>query len=191
MSEMVPPLVLASQSPRRKELLSILGIPFSIVVSNADETPQTGEDPETYAARVAREKGNDVASRVSGSRVLSADTVVTIDGQILGKPVDREDAARMLEALSGREHAVYTAVCLIDQTTGKTTEALDKTRVWFRSMTREQILDYIDRENVLDKAGAYAIQGFASIYIPRIDGSYSNVMGLPLALVYDLLTSGT
>jgi septum formation protein len=185
------PLVLASQSPRRKELLEVLGIPFSIVVSAADETPKKAESPEDYVVRVARAKGQDVASRVTGSVVLSADTVVTIDGEILGKPVDRTDAIRMLEKLSGREHDVYTAVCVIIQSNGQSSEemreGLERTRVWFSGVTRTQISGYIDRENVMDKAGAYAIQGFASVYIPKIEGSYSNVMGLPLAMVWELL----
>jgi septum formation protein len=189
MTKMAQPLVLASQSPRRKELLEVLGIPCSVVVSTADETVQSGESPEVYVVRVARAKGVEVASRVSNSVVLSADTVVTIDGEILGKPRDRNDAIRMLERLSGREHVVYTAVCLIDQVTGKMREALDRTRVWFNPMTRAQILDYLHRENVMDKAGAYAIQGFASVYIPKIEGSYTNVMGLPLALVGELLST--
>jgi len=181
------PLVLASQSPRRRELLEILGIPFSVVVSTADETVKAGESPENYVVRVARAKGMEVVSRVSNSVVLSADTVVTIDGEILGKPADRSNAIQMLEKLSGRDHSVYTAVCVIDQSRGRMSEGLDQTRVWLNPMTRTQILDYIDRENVMDKAGAYAIQGFASVYIPKIAGSYSNVMGLPLALVWDLL----
>jgi septum formation protein len=184
-------LVLASQSPRRKELLEVLGIPFSIVVSAADETPKESESPEDYVVRVARAKGQDVASRVTGSVVLSADTVVTIGGEILGKPVDRTDAIRMLEKLSAREHDVYTAVCVIIQSNGQSSgemrEGLERTRVWFGRITRTQISDYIDRENVMDKAGAYAIQGFASVYIPKIEGSYSNVMGLPLAMVWELL----
>jgi septum formation protein len=184
---MVQPLVLASQSPRRKELLEVLRIPFSVVVSTADETVQPGESPEVYVVRVARAKGVDVASRVSNSLVLSADTVVTIDGEILGKPRDRSDAIGMLEKLSGREHAVFTAVCVFDQSTGTMREALDRTRVWFKPITRAQILDYLNREDVMDKAGAYAIQGFASVYIPKIEGSYTNVMGLPLALVGELL----
>src|SRR5262245_43497714 len=108
---MSSPLVLASQSPRRKELLQVLGIPFTIVVPHVDETPRDGEAPEAYAVRVAREKGLAVAAQNPGSRVLASDTVVTIDGEILGKPRDREDAFRMLEKLSGREHQVYTAVC--------------------------------------------------------------------------------
>jgi septum formation protein len=187
MVEMVQPLVLASQSPRRKELLEILGIPFSVVAPTTDEAVRAGETPEEYVVRVAREKAIEVAGRVSGSVVLSADTVVTLDDEILGKPRNREDAVRMLEKLSGREHQVYTAVCLTEPSTGRIREGLDKTTVWFKPLTPDEILRYIDRENVMDKAGAYAIQGFASVFIPRIEGSYSNVMGLPLALVYDLL----
>lgn len=187
MVRMVQPLILASQSPRRKELLEILGIPFSVRVPEIDESVRAGESPEAYAARVAREKATDVASTVSGSVVLSADTVVTIDNEVLGKPRDRGDAIRMLAKLSGREHRVYTAVCVIDQSRERRREGLESTVVWFKPLTEEDIVGYIDRENVMDKAGAYAIQGFASVFIPRIEGSYSNVMGLPLALVYDFL----
>lgn len=190
MSEMVQPLVLASQSPRRRELLAVLGLPFSVVAPDVDESPEQGESPEAYVVRVAREKAVDVASRVRGSVVLSADTVVTIDGEILGKPTSRADAIRMLTKLSGREHRVYTAVCVIDQASGKMREARDETAVAFKALSTADIEAYIDQENVMDKAGAYGIQGFASVFIPRISGSYSNVMGLPLALVYELLTAG-
>lgn len=185
---MVHPLVLASQSPRRKELLQVLGIPFTIVAPQVDETPLPGETPEVYVVRVAREKGLSVAAQRPDARVLASDTVVSIDGEILGKPHDREEAVQMLAKLSGREHEVLTAVCLVDRLHGKTREGLDRTKVWFRPMSRAQILDYLEREDVTDKAGAYAIQGFASAYIPKIEGSYSNVMGLPLALVWDLLS---
>jgi septum formation protein len=162
-------------------------VPFSIVVPTIDESPKAEESPESYVVRVARDKARDVASRVSGSVVLSADTVVTIDGEILGKPRDRADAIRMLARLSGREHQVFTAVCVIDQFSGEMREGLERTAVSFRKLSPQEIEDYIERENVMDKAGAYAIQGFASVFIPRISGSYSNVMGLPLALVYDFL----
>jgi septum formation protein len=181
-------LVLASQSPRRKELLEVLGVPFIIVGPQVDETPLPGEPPDVYVVRVAREKGLAVAAQCPDARVLASDTVVTIDGEILGKPRDREDAVEMLKKLSGREHEVLTAVCLIDPRHRETREGLDRTKVWFRPMSRAQILDYLERENVMDKAGAYAIQGFASVYIPKIEGSYSNVMGLPLALVWDLIS---
>ena len=146
-----------------------------------------GEDPTSFVVRVARDKGMEVASRMQQSLVLSADTIVTIDGEILNKPEDERDAVRMLRKLSGRAHEVYTAVCLINQVKEETLEALDRTQVWFDAMTDEQIHDYIERENVMDKAGAYAIQGYAGVYIPRIDGNYFNVMGLPLPLVHKLL----
>ena len=180
-------LILASQSPRRKELLSILGYPFTVTPSSIDETPAAGESPVTFVTRMAREKAADVASRVSESVVLSADTVVTINDEILGKPADERDAARMLRQLSGRDHFVLTAVTVINQTKEETLEGLDRTRVWFARLTNEEILDYIRRENVLDKAGAYAIQGYAGVYIPKIDGNYFNVMGLPLPLVHQFL----
>jgi len=180
-------LVLASQSPRRKELLSILGYPFTVVPSSIDETPIEGEDPETFVVRLAREKGMEVASRVTQSVILSADTVVTVDGEIFGKPGDENDAQRMLRRLSGRDHLVLTAVTLIHQAKQETLEGLDRTRVWFSPLTDEEILDYVRRENVFDKAGAYAIQGYAGLYIPKIEGNYFNVMGLPLPLVHQLL----
>jgi len=185
---MKPSLVLASQSPRRKELLGILGIPFEVIPAEIAEIPRTGETPEQFVVRAAREKGLEVASRVSNSVVLSADTVVTIDGLILGKPADEAHATRMLLQLSGRQHTVYTAVCMIDQPNENTYEALEATDVWFNSMTEEQVRDYVRREEVLDKAGAYAIQGFASVYISKISGNYGNVMGLPLPVVHGFLS---
>ena len=184
---MKPPLVLASQSPRRKDLLGILGIPFSVVPASIDEAPVSGESPENFVVRIAREKCAEVASRVSQSVVLSADTIVTVDGDILGKPSDEKDVIRMLQRLSGRRHSVYTAVCVINQLKPETFEGLDRTDVWFNPMSDAEILNYVRRENVMDKAGAYAIQGFAAVYIPRIEGNYSNVMGFPLPVVYELL----
>ena len=184
---MNPALILASQSPRRKELLGLLGLPFEIIPAEIAEIPRDGESPEQFVVRAAHEKGIEVASRVSNAVVLSADTVVTIDGMILGKPADPADARRMLQRLSGRQHRVYTAVCVIDQPNSQVFQGLDQTSVWFNPMTSEEIADYVRREHVLDKAGAYAIQGFASVYIAKIEGNYANVMGLPMPLVYDLL----
>src|SRR5262249_39431592 len=152
-----------------KELLSILGMPFTISAADIDESPAAGESPERLVVRVAREKAKEVASRVSESVILSADTIVTIDGAILGKPVSEDDAVRMLRLLAGRQHSVYTAVCVVNQTKHETLEGLDRTEVWFKTMSESQIRDYVRRENVMDKAGAYAIQGFAAIYIPRIE----------------------
>lgn len=180
--------ILASESPRRRELLGILGIPFDVVPSNIAEFPEPGETPTAFVARVAREKGAEVAGRVPDAVILSADTIVSIDGSILGKPADRADAVRMLESLSGREHSVYTAVWVTDSESGEQDGAVDQTRVWFNRLKREAIEEYLRRESVMDKAGAYAIQGFASVFIPRIDGNYANVMGLPLPLTWDLLS---
>ena len=180
-------LVLASESPRRKELLAILGYDFSIMPSSIAETPWAGESPDAFVLRMAREKGTEVASRVSQSIVIAADTVVTIDAEILGKPVNEDDALRMLRRLSGRVHDVLTAVTIINQAKQETVEGVDRTRVWFSELTNEDIREYLRRENVFDKAGAYAIQGYAGIYIPRIEGNYFNVMGFPLPLVHQLL----
>ena len=180
-------LILASQSPRRKELLQILGYPFSVIPSSIDETPAAGENPESFVVRVARDKGIEVAARVSQSVVLSADTVVTIDDEILGKPDDEDEAHRMLRKLSGRDHWVYTAVTVVNQVKQEILDGIERTRVWFKFLSDAEIQDYIRRENVLDKAGAYGIQGYAAVYIPRIEGNYYNVMGLPLPLVHDLL----
>src|SRR5437016_11246428 len=128
-------IVLASASPRRKELLAILGYSFTVVPSSIDETPSAGETPETFVMRTAREKGMEVASRVSQSVILSADTVVTIDGEILGKPVNENSAVRMLRKLSGRDHWVYTAVTVVNQVREETLEGIERTRVWFKSLT--------------------------------------------------------
>src|SRR5213080_1511577 len=123
-------LVLASQSPRRKELLSVLGLPFIVVPASIEEIPLPGETPEAFVVRAAREKGMEVASRVSHSVILSADTVVTIDGEILGKPVDEDDAIGMLRKLWGRDHLVLTAVTVVNQVRQQTLEGLERTRVW-------------------------------------------------------------
>ena len=182
-------LVLASQSPRRRELLALLGIPFTVVPSRATEMPAEGESPTEFVKRAARDKGIEVAARVPASIILSADTIVVVDDEILGKPVDEYDSVRMLERLSGRQHSVYTAVAVVDSDTGSRLEGIEETRVWFRDLDRNTIEDYIRREDVMDKAGAYAIQGYASIFIPKIEGNYPNVVGLPFPLTSDLLAS--
>jgi septum formation protein len=179
----IPELVLASRSPRRAELLEAAGIAFTVAAAEIDETPSPGEAPLEYVRRVAREK----AAAVPGQFVLAADTIVLLDGQIMGKPADRADAVRMLEALSGREHEVITAVCL--RRPEETTVSYEITRVRFASMTPAEIAEYVDSGEPMDKAGAYGIQGLASRYAERVEGSYSNVVGLPVALVYRLLRS--
>ena len=180
-------LVLASQSPRRSQLLSLLGLPFTISPASIEETPTQGETAETFVARMAREKAADVAAKVLDSVVLSADTVVTLEAEILGKPRDEDDAIKMLRKLSGRDHWVLTAVAVVNQPRKETLEGLDRTRVWFKSLSDAEIRDYLRRENVFDKAGAYAIQGYAGVFIPKIEGNYFNVMGFPLPLVHELL----
>jgi septum formation protein len=180
-------LVLASGSPRRRQLLESLGIDFEVHPARVDETPLPGESDVDFVVRVAREKGADVASRFPDVVVLSADTIVSIDGEILGKPRDRNDAVRMLERLAGRQHSVYTAVFTLHSPTGARHEGIERTRVWFNPLDRPTIEDYVDREDVIDKAGAYAIQGVASAFIPRIEGNYPNVVGLPLPLTCSLL----
>jgi septum formation protein len=187
-------LVLASASPRREELLRNAGIPFSVYPANISEIPRTGESPRDYAERLAREKAQTVFLRQPGKLVLGADTIVVVDGQILGKPCDEADAARMLRLLSGRTHQVITGVCLAGPRTGnqKLETGFEDTRseiteVSMTTLTDDDIRSYIATEEPMDKAGAYAIQGIASRWIPRIEGDYFNVVGLPVALVYRML----
>ena len=180
-------LVLASESPRRRELLALLGFEFSVVPSRAEETPEEGETPTDFVRRAARDKGIEVAKRVSESVVLSADTIVVIDDEILGKPIDERDAIRMLERLSGRQHSVFTSVVVTNSGTGASLDGLEQTKVWFSVLTRETIEHYVRCEDVTDKAGSYAIQGSAGVFIPKIEGNYHNVVGLPLPLTYKLL----
>ncbi len=182
---MIPMLVLASASPRRQELLRNAGIAFEVLPADIPEDPQPGERAEEYAERLAREKALAVAPQRPQDVVLGADTVVVIDGQILGKPTDAADAARMLRLLSGREHRVITGVCLV--VCGQTSVANETTLVTVSEITDEDIATYIASGEPMDKAGAYAIQGIASRWIPRIEGDYSNVVGLPVALVWRML----
>jgi septum formation protein len=186
-------LVLASASPRRQELLRNAGIAFTVQPADIDESPQDGESPVECAQRLAREK----ALAVSPSRpldcVLGADTIVVVDEKILGKPRDTADAARMLRQLSGRTHEVVTGVCLVGPVGERRTEsrelraASETTRVTMCKISDKDISEYIATGEPMDKAGAYAIQGMASRWIPRIEGDYSNVVGLPVALVYRML----
>ena len=178
-------LVLASASPRRQELLRNGGIEFVVQPADISEIPRQGESAKNYAERLAREKAQAVFRLRPGDLVLGADTVVVVDGAILEKPEDREDAARMLRMLSGREHQVITGVCLI----GKGFEDVrsETTNVTFSILSDDDIRSYVATGEPMDKAGAYAIQGIASRWIPRIKGDYSNVVGLPVALVWRML----
>jgi septum formation protein len=177
-------VVLASRSPRRSDLLREAGIPFLVRPADVDETPQAGETPENYTCRIAAEKTLAIEAG-SDEIVLGADTVVVIDGEMLGKPADAADARRMLRRLSNRRHDVITGICL--KRANKLVRDWAATKVWFAALSDREIDEYIASGEPRDKAGAYAIQGLASKFIERIDGSYSNVVGLPVALVYRLL----
>jgi len=176
-------LILASSSPRRAELLAAAGYRFEVAPQAVDETVRPGEAPEAYVVRVAWEKVHGMC-RKSGSIVIGADTVVVIDGEILGKPRDDRDAADMLKRLSGRTHEVLTGVVLRGD---QLVSDLARTAVRFLPLTEAEIGWYVASGEPRDKAGAYAIQGLASRFVDRIDGSYSNVVGLPIALVSRLL----
>jgi septum formation protein len=178
-------LTLASRSPRRAELLTAAGIEFTISAADVDETPRAGENPRDYVLRVAEEK----ARAVDGDLVLAADTTVVLDNEIMGKPADAGDAARMLRALSGNRHEVLTGVAL--KRAGRIESDVASTAVWFAPLSGQEIANYIASGEPMDKAGAYGIQGLASRFIDRIDGSYSNVVGLPVALVWRMLSDAT
>ena len=166
-------------------MLTAAGISFEVLAADIDETPHVNEAPAAYVERLAIEKARAVFQLRPEARVLGADTTVTIDGEILGKPVDEVDAWRMLRLLNGRPHEVHTGVALISVKGLRS--AVDTTRVWFDLMTDEDISRYIATGEPVDRAGAYAIQGYASRFIPRIEGSYTNVVGLPVALVSSIL----
>jgi septum formation protein len=179
-------LVLASQSPRRSELLRSAGISFRVRSANVDETQAPGELPRDFVRRLARAKAEAIAGDLipGTDLILGADTVVVVNGETLGKPAHATDAKRMLHLLSGRWHEVITGICL------KGEELIlddETTRVFVASLTEEEIEEYVATGEPMDKAGAYAIQGLASRFIQRIEGSYSNVVGLPVAMVYNHL----
>ncbi len=181
-------LILASNSSRRADLLRSAGFDFETRASNAGEVLRAGESAEAYVSRLAADKARAVArSAPPGSLVLGADTEVVIDGQILGKPVDLDDAARMLRLLAGCTHRVITGVCLILAPDSLKALKHEVTLVTFSPMDEREIRDYVQSGEPMDKAGAYAIQGLAARFVTRIAGSYSNVVGLPINLVYEVL----
>ncbi len=189
-------LVLASASPRRQELLRNAGILFTAFPTNIPELPQPGEGARDLVERLAREKARAAARQLPGKFVLGADTIVVVDGEILCKPRDQSDATRMLHQLSGRTHEVTTGVCLIGPplrvgNDNLATEFEDTrsevTLVTVTTITEEEIRSYVASGDPMDKAGAYGIQGVASRWISRVDGSFFNVVGLPVSLVYWML----
>lgn len=174
-------IVLASASPRRRQLLEMLGIPVMVAPSAVQEIPLPREPPPAYARRLARDK----ARAVPGELVLGADTIVVLDGELLEKPHDSEDAIRMLRRLQGRRHEVTTAICLIAG--GVEYQGADTTAVYFRPASEEVLQAYVATGEPMDKAGAYGIQGYGAALVDRIEGDFFSVMGLPLRLVLDLL----
>ncbi|MCH7508160.1 MAG: septum formation inhibitor Maf [Proteobacteria bacterium] len=182
-----PPLILASSSPRRRELLNQVGMAYQVIVADIDESIRPGEDAGEYVCRMAREKALEVHQRDGVTvAVLGADTAVVVNGRVLGKPVDREDAIRMLESLSGRTHEVWSAVALVSPG-GGLRQRLNITRVTFSELDRAWIESYCDSGEPMDKAGAYGVQGIAAQKISHMEGSYSGVMGLPLHETAEIL----
>ena len=173
---MKPPVILASASPRRRELLTLIGLPHEVRPADIDETYLAGEAPRDHALRLAREK----AARISDKDavVIGSDTIVVVDGDVLGKPADEAEASRMLRRLSGRSHTVITAVAVAWR--GRVAADAESVEVTFHPLSDEQIRGYIATREPMDKAGAYGIQGFGATIVARVDGDYFAVMGLPL-----------
>ena len=182
----LPRLILASGSPRRAEILTSVGWEFTRIVPDIDESELSGESPEDYVQRLAREKAEAVAAKNVKGVILAADTTVVIDDQIIGKPVDMDDARRMLRLLAGRRHEVLTGVAIIQD--GETRIGLQRTGVTFADLTEAEINFLAEMGDPLDKAGAYAVQAQAALFIQGIEGDYWNVVGLPIGLVYRLVS---
>jgi septum formation protein len=177
--------ILASQSPRRRELLTLVGIPHDVQPADLDESALPGESPPAHAERLARSKAEAVASRDPAAIVIGADTIVVLDGDILGKPRDAAEAVRILRRLAGRTHTVFTAVAVAHA--GRTVSGVESVEVTFRPLTDEQIESYIATGEPMDKAGAYGIQGYGAVVVERVHGDYFAVMGLALGRLVGLL----
>jgi septum formation protein len=184
----IPKLILASASPRRAEILRSVGWPFEALPAHIDESHEEGEKAGAYVERIALAKAEAAATHSPGSMVLGADTVVVIEDQILGKPRDEGDANRMLRVLNGRRHQVLTGVALVNDATGQSRVAHEVTDVTFAEMSEEEINWYVSTSEPMDKAGAYAIQGHGALFIKEIRGDYFNVVGLPVRLLYTLVS---
>ena len=181
-----PRIILASQSPRRRELLSLVGIPHEVRPADVDETLRDGESPDAYCERLAREKALAVAAAAGGGAVvIGSDTTVVVDGLVLGKPDDEADARRMLRLLSGRSHVVMTGVAVARD--GRVESGVEEVRVTFRSLDDDEIDAYVRTREPMDKAGAYGIQGYGATIVSRVEGDYFAVMGLALVRLVRLL----
>ncbi len=183
-----PPLILASQSPRRKALLRQIGLTFTVRPSAVPENLLDHETPSHNAKRIALSKAMKIASSVGRGIVIGADTIVVFRGAILGKPRSRREAKRMLRTLSGRMHTVYTGFALVDVETHKRIVDIEKTKVWFRELSGEEIEDYVASGSPMDKAGAYGIQDdYGAVFVERVEGCFYNVVGFPLTRFYKAL----
>ncbi len=181
-------LILASQSPRRKNLLKQIGIKFRIVPSQIAEVITPNQSPGENAQRIALEKATDVASRMRKGIVIGADTIVVLDHHVLGKPKSKDDAKQMLRLLSGREHSVFTGFALKDVETGKYMSGVEETKVRFRKLAEKEIAEYVDSGSPMDKAGSYGIQDdYGAVFVERVNGCFYNVVGFPLARFYETL----
>ncbi len=181
------PIILASASPRRQELLANLGLKFEVKVSEVDETLDENMPAAQQVEKLAERKASVVAAQSTIGLVIGADTLVVLGGKPLGKPADREEAVQMLKSLQGRSHEVFTGLAVIDAATGQSVVTHQATAVRFKPLSSEQIQRYVDTDEPMDKAGAYAVQGKASIFIDSIRGCYFNVVGLPVAKLADAL----
>ncbi|MBL0889101.1 MAG: Maf family protein [Gemmatimonadaceae bacterium] len=178
-------VILASQSPRRRELLTLVGITHDVLPADIDETVWPNEEPVPHCERLARSKAETLAAQHPEALVIGSDTIVVVDGDILGKPRDREEAIAMVTRLSGRSHVVHTAVAVAHQ--GEVRSGVESVGVTFRDLTPELIAAYVDTGEPMDKAGAYGIQGFGATIVERVDGDYFAVMGLPLGRLVELI----
>jgi septum formation protein len=181
------PLVLASASPRRREILTRLGLTFEVLATDIDESEWVAEEPRSYVARLAEAKARAALPRAQGCAVLGADTTVVLDDKILGKPADLAQSARMLAALRGNEHEVHTGVALVLAPEGRARVITVSTRVRFRDFSDETLRSYVESREGMDKAGSYGIQDLGAALVSEIHGSYSNVVGLPAAETIELL----
>lgn len=207
-------LILASSSPRRQELIRLLGLAVELMPGDADESVEEGWTPAEIVEQLSLRKAESVRERAAGSGgvIIGSDTIVVLDGQVLGKPKDEEDAVRMLSALQGRTHQVFSGVALVDSASARRDEAVDPvdigsykilssspegkpkimvghtaSQVTFRPMSEEEIRAYVKTGEPMDKAGAYGVQGIGSVFIEKIEGDFYSIMGLPLSLVYQML----
>ncbi|HXH41124.1 MAG TPA: Maf family protein [Thermoanaerobaculia bacterium] len=179
--------ILASQSPRRRELLASIGLTFDVMPSDVPEVPQPGESPEEYVARLSRDKAATIAAREENAWIIAADTTVLLGEELLEKPADADDAKRMLATIAGRTHTVYTGVTLQNVSQGWRDTRVAETEVRMLPLDAHDIAWYVSTGEPLDKAGAYAAQGIGGMFIDSIHGSYTNVVGLPLALLFQML----